>query len=181
MEQHTELVLKLLNADPPRIGWAYHPDLGMDVLVERGAGCVIQGVGVPAPRMSQIHHPSAIRYNDGEHKGKFREHVGRFEGFVQYMYQDCEGHVTVGIGHRIKNAEAAMDLNFFHRGTSNRVADMAMMKKAFNDVKEPHLKCKDHTVFKDMNKLDLNPTYIENLFTKDINQFVKLLGRSHTV
>jgi GH24 family phage-related lysozyme (muramidase) len=176
MEAQSELVTELLNANPPRIGWAYHPDLGMDVLVERGTGCVIQGVGVPAPRTSQIHHPREIRFNNGEHKGKFRQHVGKFEGFVQYMYQDCEGHATIGIGHRIKNVEAAKDMLFFYRGTSNPVKDKAKIEKAFNDVKEPHLKCEQHTVFKNMNKFDLNPTYIENLFTKDVNQFIHLLG-----
>ena len=177
MTTHSEIVKNLLKAG--RIGWAFDPDKREEVLVERGTGCEIQGDGVPSPRTPQIFHPRETKIN----ATTFRAKSSFFEGFVQYMYLDCKGYVTVGIGHKIDNAEKAKELEFYKRpeepGGKREKATLEEKEKAFDKVLGSGLICRDpEKEFKNMTKLDLDPGYIEDLFDADVNEFIRQL-RDH--
>ena len=175
MEELTAEARKLLDENPPRMGWAYHPDMNKDVLVERGTGCVIDWTnGEYTPRPPQIHHVRERKINGTI----YREDGGFFEGFVQYMYLDCEGEVTVGIGHLIKNAEAAKRLPFYmpdEPGGKTEKATPEDKEKAFNEVLGSMIICEPHTVFKDMTELRLSIDTIETLFENDVDGFIHQL------
>ena len=97
-------------------GWANDPSGTGSVLVERATGCVFWSFdGNPIRRQQREKFPPADRID----KGKFRNHVGFFEGVVQYMYLDIEGNVTIGIGHLIKDVAAAEELPFVRREYRN--------------------------------------------------------------
>ncbi len=78
-----------------RAGWVYDPALKMDVLVERGTGCVLadsKGALILRPREKLLSKP-AIK------ESVFLRHLKSpaVENFVPHMYRDSNGHVTVGI------------------------------------------------------------------------------------
>jgi GH24 family phage-related lysozyme (muramidase) len=61
--------------------------------------------------------------------------VKRWEGDHQFMYLDTRGYVTTGIGHLLKNADAAVDLPWRHRSTG-QPATQAEVRAAFNNLKQ---------------------------------------------
>ena len=86
------------------IGWVYHPDKHMEVLVEKDGGCEVQSPDTDyRPRQRPINYPREIKIDPTI----YRVEGFVFEGFVQYMYLDCKGEVTIGIGHRVENVEEA--------------------------------------------------------------------------
>lgn len=157
-----------------RAGWANDPSGTGSVLVERATGCVIQSSnGTPITRPQRDPYPS-VRLN----KGKFRAHVGFFEGVVQYMYLDVEGNVTVGIGHLLKDVAAAEALPFYRRH-SQQNPHPVHVANAFNKVRSNLGLAKNgHTAFKDLTHLDLDLTVIEQIFEDDVRGFIReLKGR----
>lgn len=178
MEQLSPTAKALLDAGG--IGWAFHPDQNMDVLVERSTGCVIDPAGgIYTPRSPQIHHEREDRVD----VAKFRAHVRKFEDYIQYMYRDSEGYVTVGLGHKFENVEEAKSLVFWKReikvSETTRVrADAADVETAFNAVKKADLVMNSKaTAFKNLkhNNIDLDINEIERLFISDVREFVRQL------
>ncbi|MFB3133292.1 MAG: hypothetical protein ACE10K_12295, partial [Rhodothermales bacterium] len=116
-----------------RAGWANDPDTpGRAVLVERGTGCVLQDPkGKVIPRTTPVMHP----VTPGINEGRFIQHLRTAgnELYVPYMYKDKKDNVTVGIGHKLKNADVAKVLPFVERGT-NKKAHKNHIINAFNKV-----------------------------------------------
>ena len=94
------------------------------------------------------------------------------------MYLDCEGLVTVGLGHQIQKAENAMKMTFRYRNKPGDV-DVADIKTAYNAVLNSGLKCKHHTRFEKLAAidsriefdLDLDLNEIERMFDEDVRRF----------
>jgi GH24 family phage-related lysozyme (muramidase) len=57
----------------------------------------------------------------------------RWEGSCRHMYVDTRGHVTTGVGHLLRDADAAATLPWFHRATG-RAATGEEIRAAFRDV-----------------------------------------------
>ncbi len=184
MDTELQRLERLLRVGQPRIGWASVPKSGSipgvtvpmgmhSILVERNNGCIIlSGDDKPITRQDKVRFESAIRYN----RGRFRRHVGIYEDLFTHMYLDTEGLVTVGLGHRIPDVQEAMDMTFYKRGTTNKVAKSVIMK-AYNAVLNSGLLNTKAEKFKDLpgNDIDLDLTEIEKRFDKDVTQFLKLL------
>lgn len=177
MEQLSPTAKALLDAGG--IGWAFHPDQNMDVLVERSTGCVIDPAGgIYTPRSPQIHHEREDRVD----VAKFRAHVRKFEDYIQYMYRDSKKNVTVGLGHNFENVEEAKGLIFWKREIKvsevTRVrADAADIETAFNAVKNSTLVNAKATAYHKLkgNNIDLDINEIERLFISDVREFVRQL------
>ncbi len=163
-------VARLISAG--RAGWANEPRGTGSVLVERATGCVfLSSDGNPIRRPQRVRFQSAIRID----KGKFRNHVGIFEGVVQHMYLDVEGNVTVGIGHLLKDVTEAEELPF-HDRESGLGSHSVHIENAFNLVLRNQDKAKDGAfAFKEITHIDLDFNAIEFLFDKDVAGFKGLL------
>ncbi len=116
----------------------------------------------------------------------YRAHVLDFEDHVTYMYLDCEGLVTVGLGHRIQKVEDAMKMTFHYRKKTGKV-DVADIKTAYNAVLNSGLKCKHHTRFEKLAELDSGIKYdldldlneIERMFDDDVLGFLDQLNKQY--
>ena len=163
-----------------RAGWASLPMGGFvgrpmippeagSVLVERATGCLIlSSNGQAIARRERIQFPRAIRFNIG----RFRAHAETFEGVSPYMYLDCEGLVTVGIGHQISDVQMAMAMKFYDRGTTNG-ANAVHIRNAYNKVLNSGKACELFTVFKQMTHVDLDLNEMERIFNDDVNRTVR--------
>jgi GH24 family phage-related lysozyme (muramidase) len=65
----------------------------------------------------------------------FMADLHRWEGEHRFMYVDTRGYVTTGIGHLLKNADAALDLPWQHKATG-RSATPAEVRAVFERVCE---------------------------------------------
>ena len=148
-------------------GWANNPSGTGSILVERATGCVIQSSnGQPITGTQRTQFPT-VRFD----KGKFRAHVDFFEGVEQYMYLDHEGNVTVGIGHLIKDVAKAEELPFYRRN-SPKNPHPVHVANAFNLVLNSGRQGEEASKFKDLTHLDLDLTFIEQLFEDDVREFI---------
>ena len=167
-------IAKLISAE--RVGWANDPKGPGSLLVERATGCVylsFDGNSIRRPQRETF--PPADRID----RGKFRSHVGFFEGVIQHMYLDVEGNVTVGIGHLLKDVAAAEALPFYRR-QSKANPHPVHIKNAFNKVRRNQGKAKDGaSAFKDITHIDLGFDDIEALFESDVRQIVAELKNKY--
>lgn len=155
-----------------RAGWANDPKASGSVLVERATGCVfLSSNGKPITSTLRLKFPPALRID----KGKFRAHVGFFEGVIQYMYLDVGGNVTVGLGHLLASADKAKGLPFLDRNTKV-ISHKKHVENAFNLVKNSGFAGAPASKFKNLTHMDLSRTAIEQLFDADVDEFVKQLG-----
>lgn len=171
-------------------GWAPVPDeiipgivvpLGeKKILVERETGCIVlSDEGDPITSDDPVVFDRANKID----MGKYRAHVLDFEDHVTYMYLDCEGLVTVGLGHQIQKAENAVKMTFRYRNQPGDV-DVADIKTAYDAVMNSGLKCKHHTRFEKLAAidsriefdLDLDLNEIERMFDEDVRGFLKELN-----
>ena len=138
--------------------------------------CVIDWTnGEYTPRPPQIHHVRERKINGTI----YREDGGFFEGFVQHMYQDPNGNVTVGIGHLIPNAEEAKRFPFYKRpdeaGENRENPTLEEIEEEFNEVGKPRHNNNSLWKFRMMTNLRLDPGYIELLFDADVDGFIRQL------
>jgi GH24 family phage-related lysozyme (muramidase) len=66
-------------------------------------------VAQPAPARPQAQH--------GPNANALVADLSRWEGSTRHMYVDTRGHVTTGIGHLLRDANAAVALPWLHRST----------------------------------------------------------------
>jgi GH24 family phage-related lysozyme (muramidase) len=82
-------------------------------------------VAQPAPARAQAQHaPNTIA---------LATDLSRWEGSTRHMYVDTRGHVTTGIGHLLRDANAAVALPWLHRSTG-APATPAEIRTAFARV-----------------------------------------------
>ena len=82
-------------------------------------------VAQPSPARPQAQHaPNATR---------LATDLSRWEGSARHMYVDTRGHVTTGIGHLLRDANAAVALPWLHRSTG-KPAMPAEIQAAFAHV-----------------------------------------------
>lgn len=159
-----------------KAGWVNDPERSGSILVEPWTGCaLLSSDGTKIRRRQRVIYTRAIKID----RGKFQTHVNTYEGFVQHMYLDVEGNVTVGIGHLIKDAAAAMRLPFYTRKTSessgsDKTDDLFdKIEKDFNTVRAATTKAKyGASAFKKITKIDLGIREINALLGADVRQVI---------
>jgi len=146
------------------------PEAG-SVLVEPRTGCIIlSDEGKVIARRGRKTFNRAIRFN----LGQFRNHLSTFEGSISFMYLDSEGHVTVGLGHLLDDADEAKNLPFLRRRT-NEFAHPKHIENAFNLVLKSGRQGEPAENFKNITHIDLSRSAIELLFNADVIEFLPLI------
>jgi GH24 family phage-related lysozyme (muramidase) len=114
-------------------------------------------------------HPSVKR--------NFRSFNEPLEGVVPYMYQDVKGLVTIGVGNLIDPIEAALVLQFQHKG-SGKAATRAEIEAEWTLIKRDHtLAKKGHKACAPLTHLELSNTTIDALITTRLTQNESFLKR----
>jgi GH24 family phage-related lysozyme (muramidase) len=114
-------------------GWANDPTRNKAVLVEPGTGCIwldskgkpILGPRVTYPKTPDIALNAFIKHLKDAIEG---------EKFVEHMYLDKKGNVTVGIGFLLETTQEAMSLPFVEE-PSMKPAHAKHVENAYNKVK----------------------------------------------
>ena len=152
--------------------WVNDPARPRALLVERRTGCMImRAPNAPLWRLKKKTYPRKPPLD----KDAFFGHARQFENVIPYMYQDSEGHVTVGIGHLIPDARAAAALPFVERGT-NISPTTEEIESAFDAVKGARqLTGSPAIAFRPLTTLELPSTEIENLMKPDVDEFLRQL------
>ena len=182
-DTQAEDVAKLILNDVA--GWAPVPNVqipdivvplgGKSILVESETGCIIlSDAGGPITSDDPFVFDRATRIDTDI----YVFYVNDFEGHVTHMYLDCVGLVTVGYGHQIPNAEAAMEMKFYDRGTTTG-ADKLHIKNAYNLILNSGLACEDASEFKEMTHIDLDLNDIQSLFDNDVRGFLGELNEEY--
>ena len=155
-----------------RAGWVNDPAGTGAVLVQRGTGCRLSGAkGGDIRRPERVRHPLRERLT----LATFRPHAVVAEAKIRHMYLDKRGNVTVGIGHLLRNADAAVKLAFVVRGTG-ALAAPEHVRAAYAKVKRHrHLASRGAGPFKDLTQLDLPSDKVDRLFTRDSLEFLRLI------
>lgn len=97
-----------------RAGWVNDPGGTGAVLVQRATGCRLSDAkGGDIRRRERVRHPLRERLT----LATFRSHALIAEAKIRHMYLDSDGNVTVGIGHLLRDADAAAKLAFVVRGS----------------------------------------------------------------
>lgn len=150
------------------VGWANFPKGTGSVLVERATGCMILSPeGNLIIRSLRISYARKIKYNFNA----FKKHAIVYEGYAPYMYLDTEGLVTVGIGHQIKDVQAAASLPFHDRKTKAQTLSIDK-ENAYLKVLNSGMTNSLLRAFENVTQIDLNPAEIRDLFLNDINNFI---------
>ncbi len=68
-------------------------------------------------------------------KQTLRKSLIRYEGDVRHMYLDSKGHVTIGVGHLVRNLAAALKLNLVV-GKTGVIATEAQITTDYEMVKK---------------------------------------------
>ena len=91
-----------------RLVWVRHPEEMKDYLVEPGTGCMVIGFnGQPVTRSTWFSWKRVPLKMD-----LLKKHLEKSEGRYRPMHPDPDGHVTVGIGHKLGGVEDALDMPF---------------------------------------------------------------------
>jgi GH24 family phage-related lysozyme (muramidase) len=96
----------------------------------------------------------------------FNFEVGMWEGNVDHMYLDTEGHVTVGKGKLLPNAESAAALPFILRGTDMRASDEEIRAEYEAIAGMQSDRGKVASYFQEFTTLTLSQSDIDNLVIK---------------
>ncbi len=155
-----------------RAGWVYDPALKMDVLVERGTGCVLadsKGALILRPREKL---PSKPAINRSAFVRYLRQQG--IEEYVSHLYLDDNNNVTVGIGHLVPDAKEAKTLAFKKRGT-NVGASHTEIERAFNTVKSSGLTNATAPAFRNLTSIFITEADAVIQAMKDIDNFLKIL------
>lgn len=157
------------------VGWANLPKGAGSVLVERATGCrILSPEGNLITSSLRIKFRRKIRYDSNA----FKIHAIKYEGFAPYMYLDTEGLVTVGIGHQIKDVQAAMSLPFHDRKTKAQTKAIDK-KKAYLKVLNSGITNGSSTAFQNLTDIDLDPREIGRIFNNDVNIFIGELTQNN--
>ena len=90
----------------------------------------------------------------------------QFEGNISHMYLDTRGHVTVGVGYMLPDANAAAALSFVFR-SNGLPADDATKRQAWTGVNGAP-KGQLASAYRDLSKIDLPASSIQQLLTNSL-------------
>lgn len=112
-----------------------------------------------------------------EFANKCRAMIKEGEGCVPYMYLDTRGYVTVGVGHMMRDKNAASELPFVHRDSGSK-ASADDIADEFETIKaRPFGKSYSHRSFEAHTKLILTDAEIDALLDRRIAEFEAGLKR----
>ncbi|SHO55426.1 glycoside hydrolase family protein [Vibrio quintilis] len=107
-----------------------------------------------------------------------RKKLEKYEGRIDYIYKDSVGNLTIGVGHLLKDIDAAQKINFIHQSDGKK-ATKDEIKKDYDEVKKQTYipeetaasKYKQHT------KLKISSDTIDSQTNDHIASFEKELKR----
>jgi GH24 family phage-related lysozyme (muramidase) len=106
---------------------------------------------------------------------KLKIKIEQYEGRVEHMYLDTRGFVTVGVGHFVQDASAAIKLPFIN-STNNQLATADEIRSEFSRIKSrPFGKSESASKFKPFTKLILTEQFMDDQITRHIKNFEKEL------
>ena len=155
------------------LGWVNEPGTGHAVLVERGTGCVIKD-----GRNQKITGPKTPYRQAGRLDSQaFYDHAKSpaIENDIDWMYQDSEGHVTVGIGHKLPTVDDALEMrdSFEDDDDLARPISDDEIRAEYSLVKEadPSLR-NDYRNFEPLTVLRLKTLVSFELFHDDVDRIL---------
>ncbi len=110
-----------------------------------------------------------------DEKRTLKKNLIRYEGNVQHMYLDTEGHVTIGVGHLIRNLAAALKLNLVV-GETGAIATEAQITADYEAVKKQS-KGSYAYLYKKHTKLIMTVAEVSRLTNKHISSFYSELKK----
>ncbi|MEE8226690.1 MAG: hypothetical protein V3R30_07710, partial [Kiloniellales bacterium] len=159
-----------------RAGWVNEPGKSRAVLVEAKTGCLVldsKGKAITGPKIMLSSKPAIS-------ESVFLQHLKDpdVENFVQHMYLDDEGNVTVGIGTLLPDAATAETLPFVRRG-SNVAATALEIEQDFNSVKNSGLVNANAPAFKPLTSVELSEAEAELKALADMKDFLGFLSKTY--
>ena len=114
----------------------------------------------------------------GIEKSNLRTLLAGYEGNIKHMYLDSKGYLTIGVGHRITNLQAAQKLNLVVAGggSAGARATKEQIKTDYEAVYK-QLKGNDAFYYGKYTKLMLTVTEVNKLTNKHIGSSYKELKR----
>ena len=109
-------------------------------------------------------------------KRTLRENLIRYEGDVRHMYLDSEGHVTIGVGHLVRDLAAALALNLVV-GKTGAIATDAQITIDYEAVKKQWKSDTAAPYYKKYTQLIMKKVEVNRLTNKHINKFYSELKR----
>ena len=88
----------------------------------------------------------------GNLKTKLKQNMMKYEGNVPHMYLDTKGYVTVGVGHLLKDVEAAKKVPFIIRDTG-AIASIKQIEDEFKLIKSKPFGSQAAAFYKPFTKL----------------------------
>lgn len=101
------------------------------------------------------------------------DHISRFEGVVNHLYLDTNGHVTVGCGNLVPNVASCTQLNMIDRANHTK----ATQDELADEYRAVHAleKGKRASYYKQVCNLEMTMPEIRRLFDSRITEFTGYL------
>ena len=146
-----------------RLVWVRHPEEMKDYLVEPGTGCMVIGFnGQPVTRSTRFSWKRVPLKMD-----LLKKHLEKSEGRYRPMHPDPDGHVTVGIGHKLGGVEDALDMPFeFQPGEDGPDLEDAVRRDYATALTLPRGQLEDFYLLRTTTQL--SRAYIDELLDSDV-------------
>ncbi len=105
-----------------------------------------------------------------DEKRTLKKNLIHYEGNVQHMYLDTAGHVTIGVGHLIRDLAAALKLNLVV-GKTGAIATEAQITTDYETVKKNWMRNTSAPYYKKYTQLIMTGVEINRLTNKHIKDF----------
>ncbi len=109
-------------------------------------------------------------------KKTLRKNLTRYEGDVRHMYLDTEGHVTIGVGHLIRDLATVLKLNLVV-GKTGAIATKEQITADYEAVKEQWKSDTAAPYYKKYTQLIMKKVEVDRLTNKHIKNFYNELKR----
>ncbi|WP_149981854.1 hypothetical protein [Pseudoalteromonas rhizosphaerae] len=116
----------------------------------------------------------------GNLKTKLKQNMMKYEGNVPHMYLDTKGYVTVGVGHLLKDVEAAKKVPFIIRDTG-AIASIKQIEDEFKLIKSKPFGSQAAVFYKPFTKLVTTEAVREAQVEQHIRIFESELKRIYGV
>jgi len=111
-----------------------------------------------------------------EEKTILKKNLIRYEGDVRHMYLDSVGELTIGVGHLVRDLEAALELNLVV-GKTGAIATKEQITTDYEKVKESWVPNTAARYYKKYTQLIMTKVEVNRLTNNHIRKFYNELKR----